>query len=95
MEFLKEVGFNSEEIENIKNNFESNLKEKCENFPVLIVENIKYLQNLKIPNYKELFIDYPHIFLKDNSVFEDMFSKYDTEDLIDKIEKNPGIIEYL
>ena len=95
MKFLKEIDFTDEEINALVQNVDKNIIEKCKEFPVLIIENLKYLKNLGVTNYKMIFADYSEMFLKDNSAFESIFSKYDTEDLIDKITKNPGIVEYL
>ena len=95
MKFLKEIGYSENEINELENVLDFNILEKIKSFPVLVLENIKYLKDLGIRNYKEIFNGYASIFLKDASVFEAIFSKYDVEDLIEKIESNPGIIEYL
>ena len=95
MKFLEDLGYSDSEIKELVNTLDFYTVEKIKLFPVLVFENIKYLKNLGIRNYKEIFNNYAYMFLKDASVFEAIFSKYDLEDLIEKIENNPGIIEYL
>lgn len=95
MNFLKEFDFSETEMEKLKDNLDYTVQSKCEKFPMIVKENINYLKNLGIKNYKEIFTKYAYMFLKDPTVFEGIFSKYDVEDLIDKISSNPGIVEYL
>ena len=61
----------------------------------LVAANLKYLMDLGVKNYREIFLEYYDLFLLDNSNFIGIFNKYDREDLIDKLEKNVAIIEYL
>ena len=78
----------------------------CENIPALAVEklneneevvtnNIKYLLELGVTNYVEAFVKFYNMFLIDNETFDEIFSKYDREDLVAKLEKNVAIMEYL
>ena len=46
-------------------------------------------------NYKEIFNNYYGMFLMDNSAFTEIFNKYDQADLVDKLQKNIAIVEYL
>ena len=61
----------------------------------LISANIKYLMDLGVKNYREIFLEYYDLFLLDSSNFMGIFNKYDRDDLVDKLEKNIAIIEYL
>lgn len=61
-------------------------------FPELVLENYNTLKNLKIDNLTECFIKYPHRFILNPSNFKAILDKYDTEDLIRCINKNPAVI---
>ena len=61
----------------------------------LVSINMEYLIKLGVSNYKEIFEAYYELFLMDPSNFEEIFIKYDQEDLVSKLEKNIGILEYL
>ena len=61
----------------------------------LVRENLNYISSLGIDTYKEIFINYPDKFLLDNSVFVEIFSKYETNELIEKLNANYKLIEYL
>lgn len=95
LEFLKEVGYTSDEIAILESRIDTELKDKLNMFPVLVIDNIKYLKDLGVKNYKEIFNKFGSLFLKNNSNFTGIFSKYEISDLIDKLEKNPDIVEYL
>ncbi len=95
MKFLKEVGYTEEEINDLKANLSQDIYEKLNTFPTLVYTNLKFLKDLGVRNIKEVFARFSKLFLKDNKEFEKTFLKYDKEDLIEKIEKNPGIMEYL
>ena len=58
-------------------------------------ENIKYLKDLGISNCVEAFVRFYNMFLLEPSTFDEIFSKYDHEDLVVKLEKNIAIMEYL
>lgn len=92
LEFLNKYDFNTSEI------FESipyaMLKALNENKKV-VSANIEYLIKLGLNNYQEIFKAYYELFLMDASSFEGIFNKYDQEDLVSKLEKNIGILEYL
>ena len=92
LEFLNKYDFNTSEIfENIPY---AMLKALNENKKV-VSANIEYLIKLGLNNYQEIFKAYYELFLMDASSFEGIFSKYDQEDLVSKLEKNIGILEYL
>ena len=55
-----------------------------------IYQNLNQQQETRLVNYKNL-----HNFLLDYSNFTGIFNKYDREDLIEKLDKNVAIVEYL
>ena len=92
IDYLNKYGFNSNEL------FGSipyaMLKALKENKKV-VSANLEYLIKLGVKNYQEIFNAYYELFLMDPSSFEEIFNKYDQEDLVSKLEKNVGILEYL
>ena len=92
LEFLNKYGFDSKDLfESIPyamlKAIKENKKEVC--------TNLEYLIKLGVKNYNEIFNTYYELFLMDPSSFEGIFNKYDQEDLVSKLEKNVGILEYL
>lgn len=95
MNYLEKLGFTQEEIIEFAQNIPENLKKVLTKEEALVSANINFLHELGINNYKEIFIIYYDMFLMDSSKFQEVFNKYDQEDLIDKLNKNMTIIEYL
>lgn len=95
MQYLENYGFSSDEIKWLETNIPDILINALKEEKKLVTANIKYLQELGVTNYKEIFNNYYNMFLMDNSAFIEVFNKYDQDDLIDKLKKNIAIVEYL
>lgn len=95
LRFLEMVNFESEEIERISNKIANRMIKVLEENKRLVLKNIEYLKELGTKNYKDIFQEYYELFLLDYSNFTGIFNKYDLEDLVEKLEKNIAIIEYL
>lgn len=95
MNFLEKLNFSKDEILELEDVVPENLLEIIVNQKKLVEDNINYLRNLGVNNYQIIFINYYDIFLMDSSNFQDIFNKYDNEDLIAKLNKNYKIVEYL
>ncbi len=95
MKFLEKYNFNKEEIAEFLNNCPKKLIDAIKDNKKLVSENISYLKDLGIDNYRDIFLDYYEMFLMDHSNFTAIFAKYDLNDLIEKLKKNYKIIEYL
>ncbi len=95
MEYLEDLGINSEMIDELKDNTPEKLLELLETNKKLVSANVNYLKDLGIDKYPEILVRYPDMFLMDNSNFKDVFAKYEVNDLIEKINKNVGIVEFL
>lgn len=95
MNFLKEVDFTVDEIVALEENLNDAVSVKISEFPNLVLKNIKFLKKLGINNYKEVFVKFREKFLEDPSKFKETFNKYDRRDLVEKIENNSDIVEYL
>ena len=95
MEYLEDLGINSEMIDELKDNTPEKLLELLEANKKLVSANVNYLKDLGIDKYPEILVRYPDMFLMDNSNFKYVFAKYEVNDLIEKINKNVGIVEFL
>lgn len=95
MKYLDKMGFTKDEIEELNNCVPDLMLEKLKEQKKLILINLSFLKELGVTNYKRVFINYYEIFLMDNSNFMAIFNQYDRDDLIDKIQKDISVIEYL
>ncbi len=95
MRYLENYGFKETEIKWLEENICQTLKKALTEEQKLVGANIGYLKNLGVLNYKEIFNNYYSMFLMDNSAFTEIFNKYDQADLVDKLQKNIAIVEYL
>lgn len=95
MRYLKELGFEENIIELINKNFPKQAIETLTTEESTVTQNIKYLKDLGISNYVDAFVKFYNMFLLDTATFDSIFSKYDKDDLVIKLEKNIAIMEYL
>lgn len=95
MKFLEKYNFNKEDIDFFVSNSPKKLVDAIKEHKKLVGTNIEFLKELGVKNYKEIFLKFYDMFLMDNSNFMEVFNKYDREDLIEKLEKNISIVEYL
>lgn len=95
MKYLDKMGFTKEEIEEVNNNTPKMMVEKLKEQKKLVLANLNFLKELGVTNYKRVFINYYDMFLMDNSNFMAVFNQYDRDDLIDKIQKDITVVEYL
>ena len=80
--FLEDLGFDEVHIFELNNILTDEMKNLILMSKDTVIDNIKYLK-------------FYNMFLMEPSAFEDIFSKYDKEDLILKLEKNIAILEHL
>ena len=95
MNFLEKANFRSDIISSLNKSVPEILKKLIIDNQSLVLVNINYLKDLGINNYEEIFIKYYDTFLLDFSTFSSIFEKYETADLIGKINKNIDVIELL
>ncbi len=95
MKYLLDLNFTDEQVELIEKNIPTKAIEKMIEEKELVISNINYLIELGVKNYQDAFIKFYNMFLLNNKDFVEIFAKYDTEDLIVKLEKNVAIMEYL
>ena len=95
MKFLSDLGFSDEEIKEIEHETPKTLLNEFIKASKLVTDNIIFIKDLGLTNYKEVVKNYAGIFLMDPSNFQHIFLKYEKEDLIDKIARNVRVIEHL
>ena len=94
MNFLKEYGFEEVDINEFLENTPEKKKEEIKKHAKLVSQNIEYLKNLGVITYKEIFINYPDMFLMDASTFEKSFSQYETKELLEKFNGYYRLVRY-
>lgn len=93
MEYLNEFGLDSTDIEIMMENIDENTFSDITLFKNLIKDNIVFLQDFGIKNCNKIIVKYPEIFLRDKSSLENVLSKFDKEDLIEKVDNNPAVFK--
>ena len=93
--FVENMDFDEEHIKEIGDLFAVEALEILTEQKDTVLANINYLKNLGVSNYQDAFLRFYNMFLMEPSSFEEIFSKYDKEDLIAKLEKNIAIMEHL
>ena len=95
MDYLEKYNFTKDDISSFIKDVPAGVISLLEEQEKQVSNNIKYLRELGVANYKEVFINFYELFLNDDTSFRGIFEKYDREDLVDKIAKNINIVEYL
>ena len=95
MKFLEKLNFSKDNIAEILDGTPQSVINLIKVNKKLVSENISFLKELGVNNYQEVFIKYYDMFLIDNSNFKAIFDKYEKDDLVEKINKNISIVEYL
>ena len=95
MDYLEKYNFTKDDISSFTKDVPASVLKLLEEQEKQVSNNIKYLREIGITNYKDVFINFYELFLNDDTNFRGIFEKYDRNDLIDKIAKNINIVEYL
>lgn len=95
MNFLEKYGFGKDDITEFENNTPKKIQDAILKNLELVETNLKYIMDLGTSVYKEIFINYPDLILMDASNFSEMFSKYETDELIERLNNNFKLVEYL
>ncbi len=95
MNFLKEYGFLDSDISEYENNTPDKIKDVILKHENLVRVNLEYLKGLGVETYKEIFINYPDMFLMDASNFEESLAKYDKTELVEKLNANFKMVKHL
>lgn len=93
MEYLYELGLDSTDVEILKAGTSDEVYSDLSFFKNLVTENIYYLRDFGITNYVQVVVKYPEIFVRDAESFKNVLSKFDKQDLIDKVTKNAAVFK--
>lgn len=91
--YLFDYGLDVADIENLKDNASDTTYSEMSLFKGIVSENLEFMKNFGIDNYVQVVVKYPDIFLRDADSFKNIFSKFDKDDLIQKVEKNPAVFK--
>ncbi|MDD3895969.1 MAG: hypothetical protein PHX19_03325 [Bacilli bacterium] len=95
MDYLLDLGFNDNEIKNLKSSLEPEVINMLLLFPKIVAVNYQILNEIGVKNIKEVFSGHVKMFLINPDRFKAIFAKYDQADLIRCIEKNADIVDKL
>ena len=93
--YLEELGFTEENIREFVKEVPAAAIDELWESSAIVKTNISYLKKLGINDFQEAFLRFYNMFLIEPASFDEIFSKYDSEDLIEKLEKNIAIMEHL
>lgn len=95
MNFLEKYNFTKDDIDEFINNTPKRIMDAIKEYKDLVEKNLEYLSSLGINTCVEIFTDFPDMFFLDHSAFTEIFEKYEKDSLIEKLNKNYKIVEYL
>lgn len=95
MKFLEQYDFSKEEIDEFINSTPKKIMDSIKKHKALVKNNLSYIKSIGANTYREIFTNYPDLFFMDPSQFKKMFDKYDKESLIQKLNENYKVVEYL
>lgn len=93
MEYLYIYDLDNTDIEIMTENMSDDMYSDMTLFSELVKKNIDYLKEFGVKNYTQIVVKYPEIFLRDNESFKNVLSKFDKEDLIEKVAKNSAVFK--
>lgn len=93
LEYLFDFGLGIGDISLLKDNVDDNTFGELTLFEGIVKENIQFMKDFGIDSFAQVVIKYPEIFLRDGDSFKNIFSKFDRDDLIEKVEKNPAVFK--
>lgn len=91
--YLYDFGLDSSDLENLKDNVDEKTYSELSLFEGIVKENLQFMKDFGVANYIQVVVKYPEIFLRDGESFRNIFSKFDREDLLQKVEKNPAVFK--
>lgn len=93
LDYLYTLGLTSSEVEELYTSTNEETYSELTLFEPIVSMNIKYMRDFGITNYHDIVVKYPNIFLRDSEAFKNIFSKFDKDDLIQKVAKNPAVFK--
>ena len=95
MYFFEKFGFLEDEQKEYEDITPEEIKKMISKHNKLVETNLQFLKDLEINTYKEIFINYPDMFLMDASNFEKYFNRYEKEALQEKLNTNYKVVKFL
>ena len=95
MNFFEKFGFLEDEQKEYEDITPEEIKKMISKHNKLVETNLQFLKDLEINTYKEIFINYPDMFLMDASNFEKYFNRYEKEALQEKLNTNFKVVKFL
>ncbi|MCI8498026.1 MAG: hypothetical protein HFG33_01305 [Bacilli bacterium] len=93
LEYLYDFGLDSRDVEEICEYVDEDIFTELGLFENIVKENIQYMKDFGVSNFSQVVLKFPDIFLRDADSFKNIFSKFDRDDLIQKVEKNPAVFK--
>lgn len=93
MDYLLNLGLSAEDIKTIGANVTDEVYSDLTFLANVVSDNLKYMRDFGIANYSQVIVKYPEIFLRDEESFKNIFSKFDAEDLRQKVAKNVAVFK--
>ena len=91
--YLYDFGLDSRDLDTLTDNVDEKTYGELSLFEGIVKENIQYMKDFGVGNFNQVIIKYPEIFLRDAESFKNVFSKFDRDDLIQKVEKNAAVFK--
>ena len=95
MNIFEKFGFLEDEQKEYEDITPEEIKKMISKHNKLVETNLQFLKDLEINTYKEIFINYPDMFLMDASNFEKYFNRYEKEALQEKLNTNYKVVKFL
>lgn len=95
MSFFEKFGFLEDQQKEYEDITPEEIKKMITKHNKLVETNLQFLKDLEINTYKEIFINYPDMFLMDASNFEKYFNRYEKEALQEKLNTNFKVVKFL
>ena len=95
MSFFEKFGFLEDQQKEYEDITPEEIKKMITKHNKLVETNLQFLKDLEINTYKEIFINYPDMFLMDASNFEKYFNRYEKEALQEKLNTNYKVVKFL
>ena len=95
MKFLEKYDFSKEDIDELIDNTPQKVMNAIKKSQDLVEKNIEYLKGLGISTYVQIFVNFPDLFFMDHSNFKEMLDKYEKDSLVEKLNANFRLIEFL
>ncbi len=93
LEYLYNYGIDANDLDEIKEKTSESEYSELSLFEGIVKENIEYMRDFGVTNYSQVVVKFPSIFLRDSESFKNVFSKFDKDDLIAKVEKNAAVFK--